>query len=254
MSNTNCTTTPRVIDDCRGVLQVYSDGSIARSPKPSFNVPVQDDGSVLWKDVVFDAVNNLQLRLYKPKPNPSAANSNSKLPVFYYIHGGGFCIGSRAWPNCQNYCFRLASQLQAVVVAPDYRLAPENRLPAAIEDGFLALKWLQDQAVSDEEGKDAWLADVADFSRVFISGDSAGGNMAHHLAVRVGSGSPELAPVRVRGYVLLAPFFGGSVRTKSEAEGPKDAFLNLELIDRFAFVFYLLIIGLYQLSYVREFF
>ncbi|KAF3973125.1 hypothetical protein CMV_003436 [Castanea mollissima] len=233
MSNTNCTTTPRVIDDCRGVLQVYSDGSIVRSPKPSFNVPVQDDGSVLWKDVVFDAVNNLQLRLYKPKPNPSAANSNSKLPVFYYIHGGGFCIGSRAWPNCQNYCFQLASRLQAVVVAPDYRLAPENRLPAAIEDGFLALKWLQDQAVSEEEGKDTWLADVADFSRVFISGDSAGGNMAHHLAVRVRSGSPELAPVRVRGYVLLAPFFGGTVRTKSEAEGPKDAFLNLELIDRF---------------------
>ena len=252
--NTNCSTTPHVIDDCRGVLQVYSDGSIVRSPKPSFNVPVQDDGSVLWKDVVFDAVNNLQLRLYKPKPNQPSANSNSKLPVFYYIHGGGFCIGSRAWPNCQNYCFRLASQLQAVVVAPDYRLAPENRLPAAIEDGFLALKWLQDQAVSEEEGKDAWLADVADFSRVFISGDSAGGNMAHHLAVRVRSGSPELAPVRVRGYVLLAPFFGGTVRTKFEAEGPKDAFLNLELIDRFALVFHLLIKGSYQLSNVREFF
>lgn len=252
--NTSCSTTPHVIDDCRGVLQVYSDGSIVRSPKPSFNVPVQDDGSVLWKDVVFDAVNNLQLRLYKPKPNQSSAHSNSKLPVFYYIHGGGFCIGSRAWPNCQNYCFRLASQLQAVVVAPDYRLAPENRLPAAIEDGFLALKWLQDQAVSEEEGKDAWLADVADFSRVFISGDSAGGNMAHHLAVRVRSGSPELAPVRVRGYVLLAPFFGGTVRTKFEAEGPKDAFLNLELIDRFALVFHLLIKGSYQLSNVREFF
>ena len=252
--NTSCSTTPHVIDDCRGVLQVYSDGSIVRSPKPSFNVPVQDDGSVLWKDVVFDAVNNLQLRLYKPKQNQPSANSNSKLPVFYYIHGGGFCIGSRAWPNCQNYCFRLASQLQAVVVAPDYRLAPENRLPAAIEDGFLALKWLQDQAVSEEEGKDAWLADVADFSRVFISGDSAGGNLAHHLAVRVRSGSPELAPVRVRGYVLLAPFFGGTVRTKFEAEGPKDAFLNLELIDRFALVFHLLIKGSYQLSNVREFF
>ncbi|GKU93726.1 hypothetical protein SLEP1_g7294 [Rubroshorea leprosula] len=45
--------------------------------------------------------------------------------------------------------------------------------------------------------------------------------------------SPELAPVQIRGYVLLAPFFGGTVRTRSEAEGPKDAFLNLELIDRY---------------------
>ncbi|KAL8549594.1 hypothetical protein ACS0TY_008439 [Phlomoides rotata] len=218
---------PHEVENCRGVLRVYSDGSIWRSEKPSFEMAVQDDGSVLWKDVVFDAKHGLQLRLYKP-----AKPSSSKLPIFYYIHGGGFCIGSRTWPNCQNYCFKLASQLQAVIISPDYRLAPENRLPAAIEDGYLALKWLQAEAAAREE-PDAWLTDVADFSRVFVSGDSAGGNIAHNLAVRLGVDSPELAPVRVRGYVYLAPFFGGTVRTKFEAEGPKDAFLNIELIDRF---------------------
>ncbi|XP_040999206.1 probable carboxylesterase 15 [Juglans microcarpa x Juglans regia] len=227
------TTPPYVVDECRGVLHVYSDGSIVRSSKPSFDVPVHDDGSVLWKDVVFDAINNLQLRLYKPAVVASSpsSTSGSKLPLFYYIHGGGFCIGSRAWPNCQNYCLRLASELRAVVVSPDYRLAPESRLPDTIEDGFMAVKWLQAQAVSEEP--DTWLTDVADFSRVFISGDSAGGNIAHNLAVRLGAGSPELEPVQVRGYVLLAPFFGGTLRTKSEAEGPKEAFLNWELIDRF---------------------
>lgn len=216
---------PSEVEECRGVLRVYSDGSIVRSSNPSFNVPVVDDGSVLWKDLLFDSINNLHLRLYIP------SFSSSKLPVFFYIHGGGFCIGSRTWPNCQNYCFRLASQLPAVVIAPDYRLAPENRLPAAIHDGFSAVRWLQDQARSDSP--DPWLANVADFTRVFISGDSAGGNIAHHLAVGLNLGSPELAPVRVRGYVLLAPFFGGTVRTRSEAEGSKEAFLNLELIDRF---------------------
>jgi len=214
-----------VVDECRGVLHVYSDGSIVRSSRPSFNVPVNDDGTVLWKDVVFDPAHDLQLRLYKP-----AGSAGSKLPIFFYFHGGGFCIGSRTWPNCQNYCFRLVSQLRVIVVAPDYRLAPENRLPAAIDDGFTAVKWLQTQAAGNEP--DPWLNNVADFSRVFISGDSAGGNIAHHLAARLGFRSPELAPVRVRGYVLLAPFFGGTVRTKLEAEGPKDAFLNLELIDR----------------------
>ncbi|KAL5537804.1 hypothetical protein UlMin_046132 [Ulmus minor] len=224
MSNTTASP-PYEVDECRGVLRVFSNGSIIRTSKPSFDVPVHDDGSVAWTDVVFDNVNNLSLRLYKP----TTINATSKLPIFYYIHGGGFCIGSRTWPNCQNYCFRLASELQAVIVAPDYRLAPENRLPAAIEDGYTALKWLQDQA----EKPDEWLGEVADFGNVFISGDSAGGNMAHHLAVRLGKGSAELGPVRVRGYVLLAPFFGGTIRTKSEAEGPKDAFLNLELIDRF---------------------
>ncbi|KAI4334145.1 hypothetical protein L6164_018871 [Bauhinia variegata] len=225
----NTTNPPYVVEECRGVLHVFNDGSIVRSSKPSFNVPVSDDGSVLWKDVVFDPAHNLQLRLYKPADSPSFPDS--KLPIFYYIHGGGFCIGSRTWPNFQNYCFRLASELRAVIISPDYRLAPENRLPAAVEDGYLAVKWLQAQAVADEQ--DSWLSEVADFSRVFISGDSAGGNIAHHLAVKLQSGSAELAPVRVRGYVLLAPFFGGTTRTKSEAEGAKDAFLNLELIDRY---------------------
>lgn len=219
-------TPPYEVDECRGVLRVYSDGSIVRSSNPSFIVPVNDDGSVLWKDVIFDATHNLQLRLYKPASTPTRA----KLPIFYYIHGGGFCIGSRSWPNCQNYCFKLALELEAVIISPDYRLAPENRLPAAIEDGYMAVKWLQSQAVAEEP--DRWLTDVADFSRVFISGDSAGGNIAHNIAVKLGAGSAEVEPVKVKGYILLAPFFGGRVVSRSEAEGPKDAFLNLELIQR----------------------
>ncbi|CAL5432477.1 unnamed protein product [Camellia sinensis] len=209
------TSPPYEVDECRGVLRVYSDGSIIRSSKPSFNVPVHDDDSVIWKDV--------QLKLHQ---HPSSA----KLPIFFYVHGGGFCVGSRTWPNRQNYCFRLALDLQALIISPDYRLAPENRLPTAIEDGYMAVKWLSLQA---QAKSDPWLSDVADFSRVFISGDSSGGNIAHNLAVRLGAGSGELDPVRVRGYVLLAPFFGGTVLSKAEAEGPKDAFLIWKLIDRF---------------------
>lgn len=56
--------------------------------------------------------------------------------------------------------------------------------------------WLQTQAVSNEP--DTWLNHVANFSHVFISGDLAGGNIAHHLAARLGFGSLELAPDRVR--------------------------------------------------------
>ncbi|KAK7257566.1 hypothetical protein RIF29_31620 [Crotalaria pallida] len=116
------------------------------------------------------------------------------------------------------------------IPTPDYRLAPENRLPAAIDNGFAIVRWLRDQAVSDKP--DHWLSEVADFGCVFISGDSAGANIVHNLAARLGSGSPEMAAVRVKGYVLLEPFFGGTVPSKSEDEGPKDAFLNMELIDR----------------------
>ncbi|RZS16038.1 hypothetical protein BHM03_00047983 [Ensete ventricosum] len=219
----------RVVDDCRGVLRVLSDGAIVRSQNPGFPIPVVDDGSVEWKDALFSpAPHALHLRLYRPRRGQ--APGEGRLPVFFYFHGGGFCIGSRTWPNCQNYCFRLASDLRALVVAPDYRLAPEHRLPAAIHDAVASLEWLRSQAAADP-----WLAESADLARVFISGDSAGGNIAHHLALRFGShaGRAALAPLRLRGFVLLMPFFGGTQPTRSEAECPDDAFLNRELNDRY---------------------
>lgn len=90
---------PVVVDECRGVLFVYSDGSVVRRAGPGFATPVRDDGSVEWKDAVFDAAHGLGLRLYKPRDR----KNHDLLPVFFYFHGGGFCIGSRTWPNCQNY-------------------------------------------------------------------------------------------------------------------------------------------------------
>ncbi|KAK3197981.1 hypothetical protein Dsin_021396 [Dipteronia sinensis] len=59
-------------------------------------------------------------------------------------------------------------------------------------------------------------------------GDSSGANIAHHLAVKLRAGSAALAPVR--GYVLLALFFGGVVRTRSE-NGSSEAVLSLEILD-----------------------
>lgn len=67
-----------------------------------------------------------------------------------------------------------------------------------------SLKWLQDQAVSDDG--EAWVSEGVDFERVFVMGESSGGNMAHQVA----AGFLELDPVRVRGFVLMAPFFGGT--------------------------------------------
>ncbi|XVF69296.1 hypothetical protein PTKIN_Ptkin11bG0069600 [Pterospermum kingtungense] len=180
-------TPPYEIDECQGVLR--------RSSKPSFDVPVDDDGSVVWRDVVFDPVHNLHLRLYKLV----ASTSSAKLSIFYYIHGEGFCIGSRTWPN----------PLITVV------------------------KWLQAQALA--ENPDPWLThDAADFSKVFISGDSARGNIAHNLAVQLGPGSPDLALVQVKGYVVLVPFFGGTVRTSSGCQYLLVRFVNYNInLSRF---------------------
>lgn len=232
---------PHVVEDCMGFLKLFSDGSVFRSNDIKFQVSPIEDNSVSFKDCLFDKRFNLFLRLYKPQnQTPSSLTDNNngknknKLPVVMFLHGGGFCFGSRTWPHIHNCCVRLASRLHALVVAPDYRLAPEHRMPAAVDDAVEAVRWLQRQGLSlkdQEHGGDACLNGDVDFDRVFLVGDSSGGNIAHHLAVRFGSGSIDMDPVRVRGYVLLAPFFGGEVRTKSE-EGPPEQTLNLDLLDR----------------------
>ncbi|KAF5938068.1 hypothetical protein HYC85_025574 [Camellia sinensis] len=230
-------TPPQVVEDCFGVLKLYSDGSIVRSPDVDYQFLINDDGSVEWKDRLFDKNHDLYLRLFKPTTtiNPSSSSScspNKKLPIVFYIHAGGFCLGSRSFANFHNTCLSLASGLGAIVVSPDHRLAPEHRLPAAIDDVYGALTWVRDQAVC--ESPDEWMCgDEVEFDKVFILGDSSGGNVAHHLAVRIGAGSEELKPLRVRGYVLLSPFFGGTAPTKSEEQRPCEEFWNLDMYDRF---------------------
>ncbi|CAN1306850.1 Probable carboxylesterase 15 [Linum perenne] len=213
---------PQVVEDCMGVLQLFENGAVSRLDDIQFPFPTVNDKSVLYKDCLFHKPHNLHLRLYKPA---ASGKRRRRLPVLFYFHGGGFCLGSRDWPNFHNSCQRLSSGLEVLVVAPDYRLAPEHRLPAAVEDGVAALKWV-------ERSDDDWLSDGGvDFDRVFVLGDSSGGNIAHHLAVRLGVGLVGLDSVRVRGFVLMAPFFGGVERTESE-EGPSEELLTLEALDR----------------------
>eukprot|EP01018_Ginkgo_biloba_P010859 Gb_19417 [translate_table: standard] len=212
-----------LVDDCRGVLKIYSNGTIVRSKQPAFTVPIEDDGRILSKDITFNDALELELRLYLP------SNATTNLPIFVYFHGGGFCIGSRTWPNFHNDCLCLAAALNAIVVSADYRVGPEDRLPAAIDDGYSVLEWIGSQAVGDKT--DPWMSNHADFSRVYVSGDSAGGSIAHHLGMR--AQSKDWSPMKIKGIILLMAFFGGEEHSPSEATCPKDAFLNLELNDRY---------------------
>nr|CAB3455745.1 unnamed protein product [Digitaria exilis] len=219
-----------VVEDCLGFLQLLSDGTVKRAPAPLVLHNADDDTSaVRWKDVVYDETHNLSVRMYVP--SSAIAGDETKLPVLVYFHGGGFCIGSFANPGFHAATLRLAAELPAVVLAADYRLAPEHRLPAALHDADTLFSWLRSQATLTGSG-DPWLATAADFTNVFVSGDSAGANIAHHLAVRVGSGSLAAAPVRVAGCVLLWPYFGGEERTASETNCPSDVFLTLPLYDQ----------------------
>jgi len=100
-------------------------------------------------------------RLYDAAP-PGEVGSR---PVLLYVHGGGWVQGDLETHD--GPCARIAAYSGAAVVALDYRLAPEHKFPAALEDTLAAYRWLREHA--NELGADA--------TRVGVAGDSAGANL-----------------------------------------------------------------------------
>ncbi len=104
----------------------------------------------------------LAARLYRPR---RAADGG---PLLLYFHGGGWMSGSLATHDSR--CRFIARHAGIRVVSGSYRLAPEDRFPAALDDARAALEWALDNAASVGAG------------RVGVGGDSAGGNLAAVLA------------------------------------------------------------------------
>lgn len=110
-----------------------------------------------------------------------APSRSAGLPVLLYLHGGGFVIGSVA--TCDVMCRQIAWQSGAAVLAIEYRLAPEHRFPAALEDSFAALQWLR------REGATLGL----DATRLAVGGDSAGGTLTASTALMARDAAIPLA-------------------------------------------------------------
>ena len=124
----------------------------------------------------------LAYRCYRPaSPGPH--------PIVVYFHGGGWVLGGLDSddPFCRDLCVRSES----IVVSVDYRHAPEARFPAAVDDGFAAVRWIA--ANADALGGDA--------SRLAVCGWSAGGNIAAVVCQMArDAGGPRIA-----GQVLVNP-------------------------------------------------
>ena len=105
-------------------------------------------------------------RVYTP-----VAGGGSALPCLVYFHGGGFVIGGLQTHDV--LCRSLANEAAVRVVSVDYRLAPEHRYPAAVEDCYAALEWV--------EGNAGVLG--IDPNAVAVGGDSAGGNLAAAVCI-----------------------------------------------------------------------
>src|SRR4051812_4869327 len=109
----------------------------------------------------------IPIRIYRPP-----TDSEARLPVVVFLHGGGWCVGDLDTydGDARNH----AVGADAVVVAVDYRLAPEHPYPAAVEDAWAATQWVADHG--PEIG--------ADVTRMAVAGDSAGANIATVIAQR----------------------------------------------------------------------
>ncbi|GAA4546606.1 alpha/beta hydrolase [Pseudonocardia xishanensis] len=99
--------------------------------------------------------------------------ADGAVPALLFVHGGGF-VGGTA-DNGAPLNRRIVAELGVVVVSVDYRLAPEHRYPAQVEDCYAALRWLHDGA--DDLGVDP--------GRIGVEGMSAGGALAAALALLV---------------------------------------------------------------------
>ncbi|CAN6169010.1 unnamed protein product [Urochloa humidicola] len=172
-----------------------------------------DGLGVVSADVAVDASRGLWARVFSPSPSSSTSTIDPAaapaLPVVVYFHGGGFALLSAASAPYDGMCRRLCRELGAVVVSVNYRLAPEHRHPAAYDDGVDVLRHLASNGLPDD------LAVPVDLSRCFLAGDSAGGNIAHHVAQRW-TADPSAAAIRIAGIVLLQAYFGGEERTAAE--------------------------------------
>ncbi len=109
----------------------------------------------------------VSIRIYTPRQKPDVP-----VPVFYYIHGGGFVTGSM--DVVDEMCKLVVENTGCVAVQPEYRLAPENPYPCGLDDCYAVLQWIYSHA--EEFG--------GDHEKICISGDSAGGNLALVCAMR----------------------------------------------------------------------
>lgn len=156
--------------------------------------------------VARDIAGPVPLRLYDARAERDPG------PLLVFIHGGGWVIGDIE--THEPFCIDLAIELDLPIVAVDYRLAPENPFPAALEDSLAAVRWIASGA--EELGRTP--------TSLFLAGDSAGGNLSAVVSAAL---RDEPAAVPVAGQWLIYPAADPCVRYPSY-----DAFCEGHLLTK----------------------
>ncbi len=136
---------------------------------------------------------NIHLRIYTPKTGAGP------FPVIVYYHGGGWVIANIDVYNASAQ--GLAEQVGAVVVAAEYRQAPEHKFPTAHNDSYAAYEWTLKNATSIK----------GDPKKIAVVGESAGGNLAANVSL-MAKQKGAMVPLH---QVLVYPIAGYSTNTES---------------------------------------
>ncbi len=157
---------------------------------------------------------SIPARIYTPT---RLRKVNGLAPGLVFFHGGGWVIGDL--DSHDVVCRKLADEGELMVVSVDYRLAPEHKFPAAVDDAIASTKWIADNA--KQFGIDA--------SRLMVGGDSAGGNLAAVVAISARDGNgPDIA-----GQVLIYPAIDFAMTHPSHKEPETSILLTHSVIRWF---------------------
>lgn len=160
----------------------------------------QGEGPAVEQATVPTPDRDIPTRVYRP------AGCEAPLPTLVYLHGGGWVVGEI--DACAGRCQLLADQARCLVVAVNYRLAPEDRFPAGLDDVWRVVEWLGDHA--DHLGGDS--------RRLALMGDSSGANLAAAAALK----ARDAGRSAICGQVLACPvldFEFSSPSMAANAEG-----------------------------------
>lgn len=187
----------------------------ARTLEDELFTPEDPPPVATTRDLAFDGpAGSVAVRLYRDAEPPA--------PAVVWYHGGGWTLGTL--DSTDDICRRIARRGDCAVLSVDYRLAPENPFPAALDDAVAALRWTAD--VAPRLGIDG--------DRLSVGGTSAGGNLAAATALRARDeldGDPALPDLD--GQLLAYPVLDASMDTPSYREPPEVPFLTREAMSWF---------------------
>ena len=187
--------------------ELYLKGRVVTNPEPPELKSVQPLA-------IPSPHGSIPARIYTPM---RLRRTNGLAPCLVFFHGGGWVIGDL--DSHDVVCRKLADEGQLVVISVDYRLAPEHKFPAAVEDAITATRWIADNSRQ---------LDI-DASRLTVGGDSAGGNLAAVVAISARDGNgPDIA-----GQVLIYPAIDFALTHPSHREPETSLLLTHSVIRWF---------------------